>query len=313
MQWIVLIGVLVVVHRAFGDRISRFFDGLAQRRVPAVPTDHIRVATWNLRNFPSPDLDPKQLRMRLEAIDADVLALQEIKDVAPLRRLLPQWTIRVSKRGGKGHQRVAIAYDPRVVEMVGTPVEHPGLTMGGRVRPALSATLRGRSGGPDFSLVVVHLKARPQGIELRRKQWPKLATLVNDLAKSDDDVLVMGDFNATGPPAGDPGAEIAELDAVLATAKLERVRNAYGCSAYWDGSRRDAWKEASLLDLIYARNLEESLADDATARPAGHCARHVCEPFRSTRTYPEPDFARLSDHCPVVVDLRSSDDDHAVN
>ena len=81
------------------------------------------------------------------------------------------------------------------------------------------------------------------------------------------------------------------------------------CSAYWDGSRRDAWYEPSLLDLVWVADLDEGLSSTTGVRPLHHCARHHCQPFRSTPGHPEPDYADLSDHCPVMLDLSPGRDD----
>jgi hypothetical protein len=82
-----------------------------------------------------------------------------------------------------------------------------------------------------------------------------------------------------------------------------------GCSTYWDGPRRDAWQEPSLLDLIWVGGLAEALVAEPRAIALGHCARHHCAAFRSTEAYPEPDFVSMSDHCPVALDLIGGYDD----
>ena len=82
------------------------------------------------------------------------------------------------------------------------------------------------------------------------------------------------------------------------------------CSAYWEGPRRDAWKEPSLLDLVFTGDLAESLDPDRPlVRAAGACARTGCGPVRSTRARPDPFVAETSDHCPLVVELERGDDD----
>ena len=94
----------------------------------------------------------------------------------------------------------------------------------------------------------------------------------------------------------------AERDAVarqLAALQLSPVPNPKGCTAYWQGRKRDAWLEGSELDLVFTRGFEAS-----EAWPGAHCGRYRCENFRSTRGQPDPDYTRLSDHCPLVVDLR---------
>lgn len=302
-----LVAVAVIVHRVWGDHLRRWSGGSAA--IPTRAAGDLRVATWNVHNLPAPEQDLDRLRTHLMELDADVAVLQEVVDASALSRILEGWEVHTSRFGGRGDQHVAIAFDPDRVEKLSGPLEHDEVSLDGRVRPALSVHLRHRGGGPDFWVVGVHLKAFPEGIDLRRTQWGALAGIVSELRRSDADVLVLGDFNVTGATGGRPAEERAELDAALAGPGLRRVRNSVGCTAYWDGSRRDGWKEASLLDLIYAAGFDESLSAGVRAYAAGLCARHDCAPFRSTRAYPEPDFARVSDHCPVVIDLAPGDDD----
>ena len=267
---------------------------------PDAPADGtVRVATWNLRNFPGKGQDLGALSSRIHDLDADILAVQEIKDNAALEQLLPDRGVILSRGGGRGHQRLGFVYDPRRVNPVGAPTEHTELTMGGRVRPALSQRFAVRGSEETITAVSVHLKAMPKGAGLRRDQWLLLSTLASLLR--DDTVLVLGDFNPVGGDGDSPREELAALDAAMARAGLRRLESEDGCSAYWDGPRRDAWKEPSLLDLIYVRGVPPG--DLPEAAPGAHCTRHACESFRSTEAYPEPSFERLSDHCPVRTDL----------
>lgn len=285
---------------------------------PPARGDHLRVVSWNLANFAgSPDKhDLERMREIIEALDPDVLAVQEVKNPEALAALLPGWEISLSRAGGRGHQRVGVAVRPDRVELL-EHAEHAQLSLGGRVRPAFSVYLRGREQGPDFWLVVVHLKAMPDAIDQRREQWPMLAALARDglvqgVGAGDRDLLIVGDFNTTGPVgAGSrgPAIEQAELSQVLDGAQLRRLRNASGCTAYYDGQRRDAWQEPSEIDLMWARDLAESLEPDTEVRSGTHCAEERCRDFRSTDAYPVRDYELVSDHCPVVLDLTPADDD----
>lgn len=60
---------------------------------------------------------------------------------------------------------------------------------------------------------------------------------------------------------------------------------------------------------MWVRGLTESIDASTRVHAGTHCASHSCQPFRSTEAYPEPDFERLSDHCPIVLDLTRADDD----
>jgi endonuclease/exonuclease/phosphatase family metal-dependent hydrolase len=305
-----LVLVLVLVWAIAGEEVRRLLDLQGEGIAPSKADGRLRVATWNLRNFPDEGQDLARLQARLRELSADVIAVQEIRDAAALRELMPGWELALSEAGGRGGQRLGFLYDPSQLELVGEPREHKRLAMGGSVRPGLSGYLRARGGGPDFHVLVVHLKARGEGYALRRSQWEVLAEIVQEIARDDADVIVLGDFNATGPARGTPGEELTQLDARLGQVGLQRVVNGSGCSVYWDGARRDAWHEPSQLDLVWVSGLLEADVAALRAEPLLHCARHACRPFRSTQSYPERDYADLSDHCPVVVDLpRGRDDD----
>lgn len=300
---------------AFGDQL-RSDLGLAGSSMPA-RAEHLRVVSWNLENFTgdptSHDLD--RLREVIAELDPDVLALQEIKDPQALAELLPEFELVASNAGGRGHQKVAIAWRPDRVEQIAGPHEHDQLSLAGRVRPGLSIYLRGRE-GPDLWLMVVHLKAMSDGIDQRRQQWPELVAIAEMTAQrelgpdpADIDFLIVGDFNSTGPTGGSWADEQRDLTTALAPAGLRRIPSRDGCTAYYDGRRRDAWKEPSEIDLMWVRGLDESLDGATQLRSATHCAHRSCQPFRSSDAYPELDYERLSDHCPVVLDLTRADDD----
>jgi endonuclease/exonuclease/phosphatase family metal-dependent hydrolase len=319
LRWLSLAFALLValVWAAFGGEIRELI-GLAGDGPPR-RGEALRVVSWNLANFEGDasghDL-PRILEV-LEQLDPDVLAMQEIKDPEALAALLSGWELLVSDKGGRGRQRLAIAWRRDRVELLAT-AEHPELSLGGRVRPALSAYLRGREGGPDFWLINVHLKAMPDSLDVRREQWPLLVEIAEatvrepSVGQGDRDLLIVGDFNSTGPRgtySAGPAIEQAEIAELFAGVGLRRLRNATGCSAYYDGRRRDAWKEPSEIDLIWVRELHESISADAQVFSGTHCAASSCREFRSTQAYPVNDYVSVSDHCPVVVDLVRADDD----
>lgn len=305
--------VVVAAWHFFGDELRVWMDwptsAMPQKR------DTLRVVTWNLENFPSEHQDLPALRRRLLELDPDLVAVQEVKDPDRLRALLPDYELVISEGGGRGHQRVGVLFDPATVTVRGVR-EHEDITLDGRLRPALTAYVAHRGAGPDFHVAVVHLKARPEGFDQRREQVPDLSKILADLpsagpGRGDPDLVLLGDFNVVGGEDGRPsaGEELAELEAALAPLGLRRVDVPRGCSAYWDGERRDAWKEPSLLDLIWLGAFAEAGAEPLRARVGTHCGKHACSPFRSTEAYPEATYEAVSDHCPVVLDLALVDDD----
>ncbi len=292
--------VLVVLYWGFGEWLR---GPLGLPGSGSAPTKAgFRVVTWNLRNFPEPKQDLSRFDWRWREFSADLVAVQEVNDPVALQRLLPDWQMELSEQGGRGRQRLGIAFNPQTVELLTPLQEHRELTMSGRVRPAVSAYVRAR-GGPEFHVMVVHLKATPDGYATRQQQWSELVALIKDLLRRDPDLILLGDFNSTGPQGGTADDELYELGKHLEPLGLRRLTSPDPCSAYWDGPRRDAWKEPSLLDLVWVAGLHEAIASDTQITPLHHCARHRCQSFRSTPAHPEPDYTDLSDHCPVVVDF----------
>lgn len=278
--------------------------------VPSPQDAGLRIVCWNLRNFPG-DHDLPHLRARLDALAPQVLALQEVLDPAAATALRPGFRWHVSQLGGRNGQHVMIGWDPDAVEVL-DPVEHEALTMDRRVRPGLSAYVRTHGPGPDFHLVVVHLKATRHGEAVRREQWPRIAQAVAQrqaTTPADDDVLVVGDFNVAGGASTTSAQELAALELALAPAGLALWETVGGCTAYWDGRRRDSWWEPSRLDLVWGAGWTEVAPSERRTWPGTHCARHRCAPFTASEHHPDPDMHGISDHCPIVIDLPLRDDD----
>ncbi len=261
--------------------------------------DALVLLSWNLENFPG-DHDLAKMAARIAAADADVIAVQEVLEPDALTTLASELTPRISSRGGARGQRLGLLFDDER-DTASDLVEHPLFEMGGRVRPAVSSHVQ--HGDLDFHLVVVHLKATPSGLATRRLQWAALADLVLRLPLSgpgigDRDIVIVGDFNTTGAGDLDAQGEREALAAVLATAGVRPIEPSGGCSAYWDGVRRDGWLEPSLLDLVFVGGLHDLTIE---TEALGACRRHRCKPVRSTAAHPDPDIVGSSDHCPVRV------------
>jgi endonuclease/exonuclease/phosphatase family metal-dependent hydrolase len=302
-----LVALAVCAHATVADPLAVRCDPAA---VPSPRDDRLRIVVWNLCNVPG-DHDLPRLHHQLDALAPHVIALQEVLDPAAAAALRPGFRWHASQTGGRNGQRVMIGWDPAAVE-VGPALEHHALTMDGRVRPALSAHVRAHARGPDFHLVVVHLKATRGGHEIRRMQWPLLVDAVRAqraVEPTDDDVLVVGDFNLAGGPEITSAEELDALALALAPAGLRPWETVGGCTAYWDGRRRDAWHEPSRLDLVWSAGLSEVSPADRRSWPGTHCARHHCQPFAATEHHPDPDLHGISDHCPIVIDLPRADDD----
>ncbi len=289
-----LVASLVAIWPFARGHVGRLVDIGAPSPIP--DKIGLRVGTWNLRNFPR-DHDLDRLRDTIEALDADVLAVQEVRDPGALQRLLSDRRVLVSDAGGRNGQRLGVVVDPRRVEVLEGPIELHGVALGERLRPAVSFRLRPRAAtGPSpsaLTVVVVHLKAMSSGQGVRTLQWLALWTALRD---TPGPIVLLGDFNLAGSPLLPAPAELQALARLMEPLGLRPVDVGL-CTAYWDGVRYDAWQEPTRLDAILLRG-----AEALHSGLAGACSRHRCRPVRSSPAHPDPDVA-LSDHCPVWIDL----------
>jgi hypothetical protein len=285
------------------------------------PPGAIRVAHFNLRNFPldeRPQLDGLGFSRRtnicdLEAVlaglDADVMGFTEVCDTRRfppiLRRSGGGRPIRLlfSQDGGRSGQHLAVAWDGDAFERVDGPEEIGELVVKPGLRPGLAVRLRSTADpSVDFTVVEVHLDAGRDDMDSRLEQVEILAHWISNWveATGDPDVVLLGDFNVVGGRGRSAGDELRRVDAVLGAVGMTRLTNATGCTQYWEGSgRADGVFEASMLDLVYLRGLTAS----APARSWLHCARLDCGELVSRPGAEDGTFFDVSDHCPVTFEL----------
>lgn len=300
----------------------------------------IRLASWNLRWFPRgcpPDrdcpgaaTDVDWLACGLAWMQVDVVAVQEVlrgpageRGLDAIVRGLEQrtggrWQSDVQACGETGAQavgflwnaaRVALEEGADLWEMNGDRRAGPRDACAARLRPGRYARLRS-PGGLDASLVAVHLDSGRRDLDWdrRRRALARLREArvgERRLLDVDEDVVVLGDFNSMGrgegPPVS-PGAEIAGLGAELGRG----FRSAHPrpvCTAYYrSGPKRH---DRTLLDHAFVSTpLVRAVAG---ARVSGLCAAVSC---RDSIGGAMPGaFERLSDHCPILVDLAADDRD----
>jgi endonuclease/exonuclease/phosphatase family metal-dependent hydrolase len=329
---VVVVAVIVVAAVLLRGRLRcAGFAGpgvTAEELPPAAQPGDLRIVNWNIRNYPL-DERPQEVDLGysrrtnicdLEAVlgglDADILGVAEIRDTRRFPPILRRagsprdYRIELSRWGGEHGQRVGVAWDDRVLELVGEPTEISEVALDDpALRPALAVQLRGRTDRHvDLLVIQVHLKSAPSGYERRVRQYRALARWVRESGHSD--VVVMGDFNTTGEllsrepiRVGPVDAELAVADRILAAAGLRRLPNATGCSEYWEGpGGRDGVQVPSLLDHVYVRGVDR-LGPDAAVHAWLHCFRHACQDLVSRPGEEDGTFWDVSDHCPITVDV----------
>lgn len=290
---------------------------------------NLRIAVWNIRNFPIderpqfPDLGYSRLTNicdledTLRGLDADVFALSEICDTRRFPPILQRagrgrdYEVMFAGGAGQFGQHAGAAWDQRLIEPAGGYVEIETVALDPALRSALATYLASvREDGVDFTLVSVHLAAGPKGFQSRLRQYRALADWVKEwvVDVGDDDVVVAGDFNTTGPPGGTTLDELRVADQMLAEAGLRRLVNVTGCTEYWEGRGRepDGIQVASSLDHVYVRSLEE-LDTSVPLQAWLHCRRMRCADLESRPGAEDATFWDVSDHCPLTFEIVDRD------
>jgi endonuclease/exonuclease/phosphatase family metal-dependent hydrolase len=292
--------------------------------------NRVRIVSWNVRWFPDGVRTPRGTRAgtdvewlacALAAASPDLVLLQEVKSGVRTERALSQLTAGLNRRGGdwvfalddcgaKGRQQLAFLFDrartlAKNVRTVGAL--NPTGKACKHVRPGLAGYFR-FAGGLDLHVFNVHLKSgtEPRSHEMRRVSLASLAPVMEEAQRlaPDPDVLIGGDFNSMGcegcaPPVSD-AAELRQLDDEAQEAGLERITNAEGCSHFYEG-------QAGLLDHFLRSTRLTELPAAARVRSLGACRADTCalERVRGRSSAQR----RLSDHCPILLDLIDVDRD----
>ncbi|MBW2528736.1 MAG: hypothetical protein JRI23_31465 [Deltaproteobacteria bacterium] len=296
---------------------------------------NLRVASFNIRNFPFMPVDPEaeartppvsyQLETNVDALlvelaklDFDVMGVQEIIDTElfgeVVKRLAdqterPYEAVFAANTAGNP-QHVGIVWDADKVRLAWLD-EHEELDLTGRLRPGLSARIESnRPGGVDFGLMVLHLVSgsSTKRADLRAQQAEIASVIIAEqmAAAEDADYLVVGDLNTAREEE-----EFGPLDAAFAAGTgLARQENASGCTSYWIKKSTNPLLRPSWLDHVYQASLTERDLE-VPILAGGHCAERRCEQYESTDAESGSTFYDVSDHCPVYFELRDLDDDAA--
>jgi endonuclease/exonuclease/phosphatase family metal-dependent hydrolase len=175
-----------------------------------------------------------------------------------------------------------------------------------QLRPGLGSTFT-FPGGLDIHAITVHLKSgvTERDIDLRRRSWAALTDVIATEVKEskDPDVIVLGDFNSMGChscelPYGNQ-QELSDLDRQLRIGEspARRVGADIPCSQYFQ-------QQPGLLDHVVVTEATRELSPTVRTQVEGYCQSLGCESF----TGREPlALRRLSDHCPLVVELTDRD------
>jgi endonuclease/exonuclease/phosphatase family metal-dependent hydrolase len=289
------------------------------------PAGVARFASWNLRWFPdgapgtgSGRTDPSWLACALAWLDADVIAVQEIKQTPDAERALAgllvelnrlskgRYVARLDDCGNRVQQHVGVLWNEARVSAGGfetvAALNPLGSACQDQLRPGLAARLR-LPGGLDLTVVSAHFKSKSdeRAFGLRRRSFQAIPGVMAELgARSGDaDVLLLGDLNTMGCERCSPQvsalAEQAEARRQLAVAGLSLLTaDAPGSELYGGHS--------TLLDHAVTSRAMRELPAAARVHVSGVCGGSAAKGRAA-----EPARRALSDHCPIVLDLTDRD------
>lgn len=325
-RWIELRGEKEGGEPGVGWIVSRYIDRLAEDEPPeeelplelswcldkGSPNPHpggrLRIATWNLGNLHSQDgmstftgwdpsvqrfsVDYLRLRCYVRLFDPDILAVQEVDGEEALRRVVDTdvYDVHVSSRptapGLGGKQNTGFAYKNGLNVQIRPDVTDLDVS-GGSLRHGtrIDVTHRGRT----FKLMSVHLKSGcfegESGSACDRlfTQVPELEEWIDEAAADTEPFIVLGDFNRRLNLPNDLVWTNLD-DAQPPNADLTKITENMPFSC------RDNEFTRFIDHIVFDRRAVEFV--DRTS------FRHV-----TYRQADKPVWDRISDHCPVMVEM----------
>jgi endonuclease/exonuclease/phosphatase family metal-dependent hydrolase len=224
--------------------------------------------------------------------DPDILAVQEIDGVEALRRVVDTdiYNINVSSRPKSpnlnGKQNTGFAYKKGLI--VEQLEDFDDLNVTGNLRHG--ALIRLKHNGLSVKLMSVHLKSAcfddsfsGEACESLYRQIPILETWIDSAAKSDEPFIILGDFNRRFNALGDSvWKEIDDGDPPNADLTTATENKSISCREN---------KYTMFIDHIVFDKRAWRWVEDSSFR------------HQTFRQQDKTVWRKISDHCPVVVDL----------
>jgi predicted extracellular nuclease len=307
---------------AFASAAGCAAERAAGRRL-ARPAGVARFASWNLHWFPDgkpgrsgAGADIGWLACALWWLDADVIAVQEVKQSAHADQALQQLLSELNRLSGGRYRAALDDCGSRVPQHVGllwnearvrasegstlAALNPSGSPCTNQWRPGYAARLR-FPGGLDLLAVSGHFKSMSdlRSLELRRASFSGIGEVLreSEARSGDADLLLLGDLNTMGceqcTPVVSAQQELAIAEQLLAKDGLRLVGADAEGSHFHDG-------RASLLDHAVASRRMQELPTTTRSHIAGACSASRGPISKKNRKL-------LSDHCPLVLDLSDRD------
>lgn len=289
-----------------------------------------RFVSWNLHWFPDgvpghkdSGVDLSWLSCALTWLDADVLAVQEVKQSPEAERALSTLLSELNRSSGGRYRARLDDCGRRVPQHVGliwnearaqasefqtvAELNPHGSACESQLRPGLAARFR-LPGGLDLGVVSAHFKsmADSRAFGLRSASFKALPGVLRRLtsAARDSDFLLLGDLNTMGcddcTPLVSAREEVQGVEKLLRGAGLRLVPADAAGTEFYRG-------KLTLLDHALAATAMRELAQGAQSHVAGACATGAAPATRLTGRAAKRLRRKLSDHCPLVLDLTDRD------
>lgn len=276
--------------------------------------DNLRIVSWNIRWFPTGDLfdrkhptDIAWLSCVLTWLDADIIAVQEFQTstsaIDAVDSLLDglialtghNWQAKLQPCGTKRSQHVGYVYNADRV-LTNTTQDAPKCS--GELRPSLTTYFQ-RKGGIDFHLTNIHLDdgRKNNDYQNRKRTLKIIAKMTRKQMSQDSDYILLGSFNPIGSNQYSGETEMNQQRHLLLKTlpRFNRLNADYNCSQY-------NFKSPQTRDF-FAVTAGMKEAEGVQARVEGICRLAQCEPLDQL---PQA-YTKLSDHCPVVLDIKNKD------
>ncbi len=285
----------------------------------------IRLASYNIRNF---DYDERShtptnksfLVETIEELNADILAVQEINEKEVFKRMIEKnffgkYSTELTNCGGHHEQKLGFVYNTTKYTLINfeedlrtsnpndrRQTQRQNCNQGSR--PLAIATFENKLTHEKIVAISVHLKSggRPKSIQKRFQQHAIIRDVVKNLKQRGlNRIVVMGDFNSTEYILKNNNQQkfvqsVQQMDMLDSTKNLK-------CSAYWWGGVDDGEQYPSTLDhILVSPELLGSKSKTITTTSYGHCKALNCQV--TDERFMGISFDQVSDHCPVVTEVK---------
>jgi endonuclease/exonuclease/phosphatase family metal-dependent hydrolase len=229
--------------------------------------------------------DYEHIRNIIQMLDVDILALQEIENVAALQKVIDTDKYQILTSSYPEKQKTALIIDKKIKVL--DKSELSSISLGNNdLRPGLIAYCE--YDGVDFFVGSFHFKStsryddtqekRLRSYAMRKLQSQKLLEGISKLRKQkgDNDFLLMGDFN------DNPTKKNSNITA-LENTELDFLTGQMNSCKY------PIWK--SIDHIIVSKPMKKHIIDNSLFM------------LDISKVYGEAVAEKVSDHCPVTVSL----------